>query len=219
MNHVADATAARVRGALLWAAVTTAAAALGRITVTGALGLLRTPGPDFTSLLVQLCSAAALVALAALWLLTTDVVHQVFRPADRTTTDGARRRPGPVRTLLMAACGVAVLSGTTTTAAFASEEPHAPLTAEILDGLPLPDRATGAEPAAARHPTDPTGSPVVRVRSGDTLWAIAARTLGPDASQADVASYSRRIHAANATAIGPDPDLIHPDQQLRLPPR
>lgn len=218
MNHVADATAARVRGALLWAAVTAVVVTLGRIAVTGAVGLLRTPGPDFASLLVQFCSAVALVALAALWLLTTDVVRQVLRPAARATTDSPRRRPGPVRTLLLAACGVAVLSGTTTTAAFASDEPHAPLAAEVLDGLPMPDRATGVGPAAAHHSTEPNGSPVVRVRSGDTLWAIAARTLGPAASQADVASYWRRIHAANAAAIGPDPDLIHPDQQLRLPP-
>lgn len=214
MNHVADVTAGRVRGTLLWAAVTALALTGGRIALPGAAGLLRTPGPDFASLLVQLCSAVALVALAALWLLTTDVAHQVLRPAARSATD--RGRPGPVRTLLLAACGVAALSGTTTAAAFANEEPNTPLTAEVLDGLPLPDRATGDEPAGTHHRSDPT---VVRVRSGDSLWAIAARTLGPAASQADVASYSRRIHAANATTVGPDPDLIHPDQQLRLPPR
>ncbi|MCX6401968.1 MAG: LysM peptidoglycan-binding domain-containing protein [Propionibacteriales bacterium] len=214
MNHVADATAGHVRGALLWAAVTAGAVALGRIALTGATGLLRAPGPDFASLLVQICSAVALVALAALWLLTTDVVREVLRPAARAATDG-RRRPGPVRTLLLSACGVAALSTTTTVAAVASDEPRAPLSAEVLDGLPLPDRATGAEPPAAHHRAD---SSVVRVRTGDTLWAIAARSLGPAASQADVASYLRRIHATNATAIGPDPDLIHPDQQLRLPP-
>ena len=58
----------------------------------------------------------------------------------------------------------------------------------------------------------------VVVRRGDTLWDIAARHLGPHASAAEVAGEWPRWHAANATVIGPDPDLLLPGQRL-LPPR
>lgn len=217
MNHVADATSTRLRAAALWAAVTAATLPLGRIAVGEAVGLLRAPGPDFAALLVQLCAPVAVVALTALWLLTTDVAWQVFRGPSQAH---GRRHTGPLRSLLLAACGVAVLSGTTTAAAFAHEGPGAPLTAELLDGLPLPDRATGEGPHhRVHHQATADGSTSVRVRPGDSLWLLAARALGPGASEADVASYSQRIHAANVAVIGPDPDLLHPDQHLHLPPR
>lgn len=216
MNHVADDPRARLRGALLWTAVTAAALLLGRIALVETAGLLRAPGPDFSALLVQLCAPVAVVALTALWLITTDVVWQVLRGASPLRERG---RPGTLRALLLAACGVAVLSGTTTAAAFAHEGPGAPLTAELLDGLPLPDRATGHGAHFPRHRATSDASTSVRVRPGDSLWLLAARALGPSASDADVASYARRIHAANVAVIGADPDLLHPDQHLHLPPR
>jgi nucleoid-associated protein YgaU len=58
----------------------------------------------------------------------------------------------------------------------------------------------------------------VVVRRGDTLWDIAARHLGPNASAAEVAGEWPRWHQANAAVIGPDPDLLLPGQRL-LPPR
>ncbi|MBU2697733.1 hypothetical protein CCO04_21820 [Pimelobacter sp. 30-1] len=63
----------------------------------------------------------------------------------------------------------------------------------------------------------PARSRIVQVRPGDTLWAIAARALGPEASAADVTAYWRRIHARNAPVIGPDPDRIRPGPVLHLP--
>ncbi|WP_202033141.1 LysM peptidoglycan-binding domain-containing protein [Nocardioides sp. WS12] len=202
----------RVRGALLWTAVTATAVTLGRLALTEACALATAPGPDFASLLVQLCSVVALVALAVLWCLTTDVVRHALRPG--TSTQPPPRRVGPLRGLLLAACGVAAFSTTTTAAAFGHEGPDAPLGTEALDGLPLPDRATGGGPAEA-----PADALVVRVRPGDSLWTIAARELGPGASAAQVTSYWHRIHAANADVIGSDPDLLLPDQQLHLPAR
>jgi nucleoid-associated protein YgaU len=59
----------------------------------------------------------------------------------------------------------------------------------------------------------------VLVRPGDTLWAIAARELGPGATAAQVAAEWPRWHAANLHRIGPDPDLIVPGWHLRPPPR
>jgi nucleoid-associated protein YgaU len=57
----------------------------------------------------------------------------------------------------------------------------------------------------------------VVVRRGDTLWAIAARHLGPDASAAQVAAAWPRWYAANRRVIGADPDLLRPGQLLEPP--
>ena len=68
--------------------------------------------------------------------------------------------------------------------------------------------------------TPRTGNAVLEevvVRRGDSLWDIAARHLGADASAAEIATEWPRWHAANAAVIGPDPDLLLPGQRL-LPP-
>jgi hypothetical protein len=57
----------------------------------------------------------------------------------------------------------------------------------------------------------------VTVRAGDSLWAIAARSLGPAATDADVAVTWPRWWAANRPLIGPDPDVLRPGQHLRPP--
>lgn len=61
------------------------------------------------------------------------------------------------------------------------------------------------------------GPEQVVVRRGDTLWDIAARHLGPDATVQDVAEQWPRWYAANRDLIGPDPDLILPGQELVAP--
>jgi hypothetical protein len=57
----------------------------------------------------------------------------------------------------------------------------------------------------------------VVVHRGDTLWDIARRHLGPDATEAEVAHAWPAWHDANRTVIGDDPDLIMPGQILRPP--
>ena len=59
----------------------------------------------------------------------------------------------------------------------------------------------------------------VRVAPGDSLWSLAARRLGPGASDQEISAYSRRLYARNAARLGPDPDLILPGQVLHLPLR
>lgn len=81
----------------------------------------------------------------------------------------------------------------------------------MLSGLPLPDRAVSA-PDATRH-----AATTVRVRSGDTLWALAAADLPADSPDALIAARWHAIYAANRSLIGPDPDVIVPGQRLRLP--
>ena len=47
------------------------------------------------------------------------------------------------------------------------------------------------------------------VKSGDTLWAIAKKTLGDG-------NRWREIYQTNANVIGKDPNLIRPGQVLRI---
>lgn len=78
-------------------------------------------------------------------------------------------------------------------------------------GLRLPDRPFAhAVPVVDRRET-------VVVRPGDTLWAIAARSLPADASDTEIARACARWHDANRGVIGADPDLIFPMQRLITP--
>lgn len=90
-------------------------------------------------------------------------------------------------------------------------------------GLPLPDRPTSARTspdttadAAPPRVFAPRAHRVV-VQPGDTLWAIAARSLPAGATTAEIAAACDRWHAANRAAIGDDPDLIFPHQRLTPP--
>jgi hypothetical protein len=71
--------------------------------------------------------------------------------------------------------------------------------------------------SGAAHPQHTVTDDVV-VRRGDTLWAIAARHLGPGATAAEVAEAWPRWHEANRDVIGTDPDRLLPGQVL-TPPR
>lgn len=83
-----------------------------------------------------------------------------------------------------------------------------------------PVRAEDPQAAALLAPAPRTSSvpdDVVTVRRGDSLWSLAARHLGPGASDREIALTWPQWYAANAELIGPDPDLIRPGQQLRIP--
>jgi nucleoid-associated protein YgaU len=56
-----------------------------------------------------------------------------------------------------------------------------------------------------------------RVRAGDSLWAIARRSLGAHASDATIATTWRRIYADNRTVVGPNPSRLPAGSVLRLP--
>jgi nucleoid-associated protein YgaU len=90
---------------------------------------------------------------------------------------------------------------------------------------PLPARTT-----IARRPAVPSQAVVgtagqddhaspraVQVRPGDSLWLIAARALGPVATQQQIATTWPRWWRANRAVIGADPDLIHPGAVLHSP--
>lgn len=205
------------RPLVVWLAVSVATVAAARSVrpawgdAAAAVGADRTTG-----LLVGACATALAVALTWLWLVTTVAVRDVLRGSAPEARGAARR-------LVLLACGVAVAAGTAVPAhAGGGDGP------ELLAGLPVPERAVApdgapsredspaARPAAARagpgSPTRPPGHYVVR--PGDSLWSIAEAHPGDGGTDA----RWRAIWAANRTAVGDDPDLIHPGQALRLPP-
>lgn len=228
---------APLRCLLVWLAVTAGATALGLALVPHVLASLQRPAA-FDTLLVACCEAALVAAGGWAWVVTGVVVHDAARGHHR------RRRgvPAPVRRALLAACGTA-LAGSLAAPSYAT----APVAhrddrpASVLQGLPLPERASTALHVArlvagtaehAQHPHRATprhrpGVPqssaprprTVVVTPGDTLWALAAASLPPGASDADVAARVALLHRTNRATVGPDPDLVLPGQELRLPRR
>ncbi|MCM0640272.1 LysM peptidoglycan-binding domain-containing protein [Cellulomonas wangsupingiae] len=107
----------------------------------------------------------------------------------------------------------------TSTAPTADASPATAAAGGPLAPVAAPVPASVAPPALA-HPAPPGAPPAgrtVEVQPGDTLWAVAARSLGPGASDAAIAAEWPRWYAANASVIGPDPDLLHPGQVLTAP--
>ena len=204
---------------LVWATATAATALLvGWLLPHLVAAATAPPTADFEEWLVVGCEAAAVGATTWLWLL----VSVVSLEAAGATTRRRARVPATVRRLVLVACGAGLVGGLASPAYAAT--PPSPLV-----GLPLPDRPTAhglphpgrpGDPAPAadrRHATDaPTTT--LRVAPGDSLWTLAAADLPEGASVAEVDQRWREIHDANREVIGGDPDLIHPGQQLRLPP-
>lgn len=89
-------------------------------------------------------------------------------------------------------------------------QPRAPATEPgLLGSLP---RRTAEKPASP-------GQRTVVVSRGDSLWSIAARQLGPMASDVDIALHWPKWYAANRQVIGDDPGLLVPGQILQPPSR
>jgi hypothetical protein len=83
---------------------------------------------------------------------------------------------------------------------------------------PAPVLDAGCAQLLAPPPRPSTGAhDLVTVRRGDSLWTIAARHLGPTASDAEIASVWPQWYAANRHVIGDDPDLLLPGVQLTPP--
>jgi nucleoid-associated protein YgaU len=101
--------------------------------------------------------------------------------------------PAVLRAGVVAALGVSAVA----TPAVALDEPSAaPAT-----GVPVV-----ARPQVAT--AQPDVATPVRVEPGDSLWRIAARSLGEGATAEDVAGHWPRWYERNRSTIGPDPDLL-----------
>lgn len=206
-----------VRPYAVWLAVTVAAAAAAASVPDAWRATSTDAAPERTvDVLVAGCGTLLALALGWLWLVTSVTVVELV--AGREPRGG-----GATRRLVLLACGAAVVAGTALPAQAAGGGG-----AEVLVGLPLPERPVA--PAAARSaratapPVAPgtAATPVARrtdpdtyvVRAGDSLWSIARAHPAPDT---DVESRWRAIWRRNRDVVGDDPDLIHPGQALRLP--
>ena len=79
---------------------------------------------------------------------------------------------------------------------------------------------TGPNLAGPASPAVPatTESGTYRVRRGDCLWTIAARSLGPGAGAAAIEAAWHDWYRVNRDVIGADPNLLLPGQRLTSPP-
>lgn len=89
---------------------------------------------------------------------------------------------------------------------FVAERPVVRAQPDVRVITPSDRRATQRDPARE-----------VVVHRGDSLWSIAARHLGREPSDAEIAREWPRWFAANRAAIGSDPDLLLPGQVLIAP--
>lgn len=216
-------------------AVVVSGSALALALATGAL-LLAAPGPGDLAAIGHRTLAgtadpdAAIAALAALaawgvvtWLSVGIALSALARlPGLLGRCTGALAGwvlPATLRRLAELALGVTVATGTLSSiggfaalpAAAAAAPPPAP-TAPATVVVPDLDWPAGPTVTAPLQP-----AAVVVVRHGDSLWRIAARALGPGATDAQIAVEWPRWYAANRAVIGPDPDLLFPGQRL-VPP-
>lgn len=150
-------------------------------------------GPEFPQVL--LATASLLQLSVACWVLVVICVSHSSTRLARALTPALMRRA-----LFAGAAGALALTPVH------AERVTSPARHQ-LEGLRLPDRPvmSGAS------------NPSVVVRPGDTLWAIAARSLPPGATNSQIAAACARWYATNRAVIGADPDLIHPQQRLTPP--
>ena len=189
--------ATTVRPLAVWLLVS-AAAGTAVLTVPTSWAAWRTASGTaaVADLLVAACATALALALAWLWLVATTTVAGLL--TGRVRSGGATRR------LVLVACGVAVVAGTSVPAVAGGGDGR-----DLLAGLALPERAV----AATHHATRAAGQQTYVVRTGDSLSSIALAHPGTGSLE----ERWRAIWQANREVVGDDPDLIHPGQALRLP--
>lgn len=197
-----------------------------------AVATLRRP-VDFEQALATLCAAGALLlsawcVLMLVSVITAQLAVRVGRWPGHLLVACSRicrfLTPRVIRRVVHAAVGGAVAVGPLVGAgtAFAVPTPT-PATPHSQVGpgergfsgwdLDWP-RSTAPSSAPAEYPADREEYVVI---PGDTLWDIAAKHLGPDATPADIAAEWPRWYAANKEVVGPNPDFILPGEHLRPP--
>ena len=200
-------------------------------TVAGA----RATGADAGAMLAAVALAAAWVlavrlAVTALAVGLSSLPGFVGRAGSRLALAWS---PRFARGLVRAALGISVAAGPLLSGAAAfADQPVLPQLDRVVSAAsttgpvtsatpaaPVPPSSSGspAHPSRTTEPTAASGSRVVVVRAGDTLWGIAARALPPGHSDADVARAWPKWYAANRGVIGSDPGEIRPGQRLVAP--
>jgi hypothetical protein len=196
---------------MVWLLVSLVCAAVGRLLA----GSLSFRAASFDALLPQLAAGALLGCAVWFWWVTSWTAVSAARGA----TWSVPGCPRGLQRALLGACGIALVGLGSPALADPSTHPGP----STVAGLPLPERASSADliptagPAsgspsiAALHPGDE-----IVVRPGDTLWALAAASLPPGASDARITAGWHALYAANRDVV-PDPDLIYPGTHLDRP--
>ncbi len=195
---------------------------------------------------VLACAALAVLGVLALGVLLELLGHVPGVVGGAARWVGAVVTPRLVRRAVGVALGAAVVAGAAPGAAGASPPvlvlaptpPPDPSFAPLPDPGWEPTGRSSATPGAGWVPSPPVVrtqpdvrvlSPAPRVgttrdaalevvvRRGDSLWGIAARHLGPDASDAEIARAWPAWFEANRDVVGDDPDVLRPGQRLRAP--
>lgn len=127
----------------------------------------------------------------------------------------------PLDAALPAPASAAALSAPASSAAHSSAGPASASqdgSEEAVSPLwrPTPPQPPAGNALAPLPRGTPTENQVVVV-SGDTLWSLAARQLGPLATDAEIAVLWPKWHALNLHVVGPDPHRILPGQILTVP--
>jgi len=208
-------------GTLVALAVVTLAAAAAL-----ALRLVRLAPPDPARLtqvdqIVEL-GTLAIGTLVACWLavgITIAAACSVARLAGRRWSAGERyvahHAPAVARRMLALSVGAGVgLTAAVLPAGAQPAEPPPDL-GWTATGVVAADVETVAAPLA---PAPPSQVPEqVTVAGGDSLWAIAARHLGPDATAAEIAAAWPAWYALNRDVVGANPDRIRVGDVLVVP--
>ena len=103
----------------------------------------------------------------------------------------------------------------TTPSAAPAPAPSVVAPAPAPSAAPVPHPSLTSAPGAASASRSDDGTVVVL--RGDTLWDIAARSLGGEPSDAQIVEATTRWYDANRGVIGDDPDRILPGQILARP--
>jgi len=226
----------RATGLLVLLVPATAAAVIGMQWLTsGLLAAARRGG-------TTLDEAIGLAAVSGCWLCVGWFVLAVICSAaaaapgvlGRTCSAAAEvLAPWTMRRIVAAGLGLTVVTGPaamasgpdqlgqlaalTSVSSVSSVSPVFPVSS--VSSVSFVDRTVPTDVSAELPPLDrpADAADVVTVRPGDCLWSIAARHLGPHATDADVAAAWPAWFAANRGVIGDDPNLIQPGQQLVAP--
>ena len=153
----------------------------------------------------------AVVALGALTLVAVTVRAAVDagRAALRRASAVGARTAGNARALGVRGL-VAALAGTASASVAVTLPSTASAAPAPAQGRPVPAPAAGAVVRAHVPAT-------YVVRAGDSLWVIAARHLGPGASNAQIAAEWPRWYRANRAVIGSNPSLLLVGTRLAVP--
>jgi resuscitation-promoting factor RpfA len=199
----------------------------------GSVAAVRDGAPTFDDLLTLLTAAVAWAVLAwvAVVLAITALTCLPGVVGHAATGLAARVTPLAVRRAARLAVGLAVASGPVAVAvpAMALPTPASVSTQTVsgegaapgLPGIGRPGHAAAEAVGSATAVESPTPrrrrDASVVVTRGDCLWDIAAGSLGPGASDAEIAAEWPRWYDTNRDVVGGDPDLIQPGMVLRPP--